>query len=199
MVNAHRRAPSAVTGFLRREQAFQRGPPRRGDAVAIRRAGCRVRTSRLQGRADASGGRPSCRAFRFEPLPRDVYDDHFAARAVTGSPARSRDARKGTEGEQAADRDDRERRRRRQRGRPPGPAPRQPAERAAGRRRPRARARVSVAASPALNATIRTSPSATWCCAIAASSTTSADGHGTSPAEAPIAASPRHVMRSGWW
>ena len=58
---------------------------------------------------------------------------------------------------------------------------------------------MSVAASPALKATISTSPSPTRCCAIAASSTTSADGHGTIPAETPIAASPRQVIRSGWW
>jgi hypothetical protein len=64
---------------------------------------------------------------------------------------------------------------------------------------------VSVAASPALNATISSSPSAIWCCATAPSRTTSADGQGISPAEAPIATSPRADSVSGgawlwsWW
>ena len=73
--------------------------------------------------------------------------------------------------------------------------------RAAGRRgRRRCRAPLSVAASPAENATIRTSPSPIRCWATAPSSTTSADGHGISPADAPSASRLRRDGRgAGSW
>src|SRR3954447_13242782 len=49
---------------------------------------------------------------------------------------------------------------------------------------------VSVAARPRLNAVMSTSPRATWCCATAPRSTTSALGQGIRPALAPIATIP---------
>ena len=57
---------------------------------------------------------------------------------------------------------------------------------------------VSVAARPTLNATMSSIPSATWCWEIAPRRTTSAEGQGMSPAEAPMATRPRMVM-SWWW
>src|SRR4051812_19967196 len=55
----------------------------------------------------------------------------------------------------------------------------------------------SVVARPRLNATISSIPSATWPWAIAPSRTTSAGGHGISPAAAPSASRPRASSRSG--
>ena len=52
---------------------------------------------------------------------------------------------------------------------------------------------VIVAASPALNARISSSPNATRWSEIAASRTTSADGHGRSPPETPTAKSERRL------
>ena len=57
---------------------------------------------------------------------------------------------------------------------------------------------VIASASPALKATIRTSPNATRCSEIAASRTTSAEGQGRRPPETPTATSDRRVIRS-WW
>ena len=54
-----------------------------------------------------------------------------------------------------------------------------------------------MAARPRLNATISSIPSAICPWATAPSSTTSADGHGIRPADAPIAISPRHESCSG--
>src|SRR3954453_7578796 len=56
-------------------------------------------------------------------------------------------------------------------------------------------------ASPRLNATISNNPNATRCSEIAASRTTSADGHGSSPPETPTAKSERKPgeSSSSWW
>ena len=52
-------------------------------------------------------------------------------------------------------------------------------------------------ASPALKATISSRPSATRCREIAASRTTSAEGHGSSPPEMPTAVSERQLELAG--
>ena len=89
-------------------------------------------------------------------------------------------------------------RERRERGHEPR-GDRQPREQLARRRRPRCRAPVRVAARPSEKATIRTRPSPIRCCATAPSSTTSADGHGIRPADAPSASRLRGVIRSRPW
>ena len=81
-------------------------------------------------------------------------------------------------------------------------------ERRASRGRRRGRCPVIVSASPSENATIRTRPNASRCSEIAASSTTSADGHGRSAArdadreqaaEARCAAPVRRGRGREWW
>src|SRR6185312_3410120 len=58
---------------------------------------------------------------------------------------------------------------------------------------------VMLSARPALNATIRSRPKATRWSEIAASRTTSADGHGRSPPETPTASSDRKLVGCSWW
>ena len=94
--------------------------------------------------------------------------------------------------------------RRRRSAAPTAPAARcRPAREREARRAPRPASTtarpsaVSVAARPRLNATMSSIPSAIWSWAMAPSSTTSADGQGMSPADAPIATSPRRVELVG--
>ena len=182
------RGPSA------RVERLEQRAARAGDAHAARAqrddgSGERGRGERLGAMGDGHGvWVPVVR----RPPPLSRLDPLCAATAADR--ITSRELRHRLRGQREADDDD-------QRGDTAGTAAttrgRAPAAaRAAARRgRPRCPRPVSVAASPAENATIRTSPSPIRCCATAPSSTTSADGHGISPADAPSASRLRRVAR----
>ena len=72
-------------------------------------------------------------------------------------------------------------------------------EKAGGRKTATRPIAVIVAARPTLKATISASPSPTRCSAIAERSTTSADGHGRSPAATPTPRIPFDVRAWSWW